>query len=160
MRVSYPGKKKEGKTFSIEYIGKRMNKFHLFHIRRMRNLAWSSRLLSLLRGRDLLEMSILVFNKFILFRYLVGKVGVGRFGRTWKTSIEQNQSQEARCQPNVMKTYPSGLGRLLRARDERRPRKRKSEVKRNVWWPPNILFLRFADGKSFVAFNRSAFNEK
>lgn len=72
------GKKKEGKTFSIEYIGKRMNKFHLFHkfhISRMRNLAWSSRLLSLLGGRDLLEMSILVFNKFILFRYLVGKVG-------------------------------------------------------------------------------------
>lgn len=36
---------------------------------------WRDCLLSLLGGRDLLEMSILVFNKFILFRYLVGKVG-------------------------------------------------------------------------------------
>lgn len=75
----------------------------------------------------------LLVYKFILFLLFGWKSWRdGRFGRTWKTSIEQNQSQEARCQPNVMKTYPSGLGRLLPTWDESRPRKRKSEVKRDV----------------------------
>lgn len=98
--------------------------------------------------------------KFILFRVWLEKLEGWSF-RTWKTSIEQNQSQEARCQPNVMKTYPPGLGRLLLTWDESRPRKRKSEVKRNVWWPPNIdaifliLFLRFSPSKMGNLLSRS-----
>lgn len=110
-------------------------------------------------------------SKFNFFFFLGGYINLsysefgwkswrdGRFGRTWKTSIEQNQSQEARCQPNVMKTYPPGLGRLLLTWDESRPRKRKSEVKRNVWWPPNIdaifLFLRFSPSKMGNLLSRS-----
>ena len=137
------GRRKKGFGFSIFlqfssnailYIGKWINFIYL-----------SSRLLSLLGEIFWDSISWRLINLFCSVIWLEKLEGVGR---TWKASIEQNQSQEARCQLNVMKTYPPGLGRLLPSRDERRPRKRKSEVKRNVWWPPNIdaifliLFLR------------------
>lgn len=144
--VSYPGKREEGKRFWIldipplfvqrDTVYREVNKFYLFIVS----------FIIFIRG-DLFWDSISwrLINLFCSVIWLEKLEGVGR---TWKASIEQNQSQEARCQPNVMKTYPPGLGRLLPSRDERWPRKRKSEVKRNVWWPPNIdaifliLFLR------------------
>lgn len=159
--VSYPGKKKEGKRFWIldippvfvqrDTVYREVNKFYLFIVS----------FIIFIRG-DLLRFDFLAFNKFILFCYLVGKVG-GSWsnveGEHWtesKSGSALPAERDENLSPGIRSTSSQPGWEATAEKEERSKKERlmTSEHRRDISHSFFTLFT-FADGKSFVPFDRS-----